>query len=74
MAARIVNHLALEEEGILFGTVEEAKAALANMIADYKMRGLTVTETDGNVDGKPGYSVVDEARRPMGIYYVDIGM
>lgn len=43
MAARIVNHLALEEEGILFGTVEEAKAALVSMIADYKKTGFTVT-------------------------------
>jgi len=71
MAARIVNHLMPEEEGILFGTVAEAEAALANMIDDYKRRGFTVTETDKNVDGKPWYSVVDEARRPFGIYYVE---
>ena len=66
-----MNHLMPEEEGILFDTMAEAEAALGNMISDYKSRGFTVTETDGNVDGKLRYSVVDEARRPFGIYYVE---
>lgn len=68
MAARIVNRLMPEEDGILFDTI--AEAALAHTIKDYKRRGYTVTKTDGNIDGKPWYSVVDEARRPFGIFYV----
>ncbi len=63
-----------EEEGILFDTVAEAEAALGYTIKDYKRRGYTVTKTVGNIDGKPWYAVVDEARRPFGIYFVDIGM
>ena len=63
-----------EEEGIFFDTVSEAEAALAHTIKDYLRQGYTVTKTDRNVDGKPWYAVVDEARRPFGIYYVDIGM
>ena len=70
MAARILNHLMPEEEGILFDTVAEAESAFAYMIADYKRRGFTVTETDDNEDGKPWCSVVDEARRPFGIYSI----
>lgn len=71
MAARIINHLMLDEEGVLFGTVAEAEAALASMIAGYKKRGFTITETDENADGGPWYSVVDEARRPVGMYYIE---
>ena len=71
MAARILNRLMPEEEGIPFDTVEEAEDALVNMISDYKRRGFTVTETDDTVDGKAWLSVVDVARRPFGIYYVE---
>ncbi len=70
MAARIVNRLMPEEEGILFDTVAEAEAALATMIDDYKRRGFTITKTDDDVDGGPWYSVIDESRRPFGIYHV----
>ena len=47
MAARIVNRLMPEEDGILFDTI--AEAALAHTIKDYKRRGYTVTKTDGNI-------------------------
>ena len=60
-----------EEEDILFDTVAEAEAALGNTIKDYKRRGFTVTESDDNVDARSWYSVVDEARRPFGIYHID---
>lgn len=71
MMVKIVNELMPEEEGILFNNAAEAESALAYMIADYKRRGFTVTEKAGIVVGKPRYSVVDEARRPFGIYFVD---
>ncbi len=70
VAARITNHLMPEEEGILFDTVAEAEAALANMIADYNRRGFTVTQI-ADVDDTLRYSVVDEARRPFGIYCIE---
>jgi hypothetical protein len=68
MAARIVNDLMPEEEGILFDSVSEAEAAFAYMIFDYKRQGYTVTETDAASNGNRRYSVVDRSRRPFGIY------
>ena len=71
MAVRIVNDLMPDEEGIVFDTAAEAETALAYMIVDYKRRGFTVTETDDNVDCKRWCFVVDEARRPFGVYYIE---
>ena len=72
VAARIINQLMPEEDGILFDTVAEAETALAHMIADYKRRGYTVTPADGDVDSERMYSVVDEGRRPFGIYRIEV--
>ena len=71
MAVRIVNHLMPDEEGIMFDSVKDARAALELMIRDYKRQGYTVTETDKCVDGEIWYSVVDESRRPFGVYYIE---
>jgi hypothetical protein len=68
---KIVNELMPDEEGIFFDSVANAESALAYMIADYKRRRFTVKEVDQSADGKPRYSVIDEARRPFGIYYLE---
>ncbi len=61
-----------DEDGILFDTIEEAESAVSYMLMDFKRRGFTVTRSDNEVDGQRWYSVVDEARRPFGIYGLDI--
>ena len=59
-----------DEDGILFNTVEEAESAIFNLLMDYAQRGYTVTRTEFLVDGQRLYSVVDEARRPFGVYSI----
>lgn len=61
-----------DEDGIIFNTVEEADFAIFNMLMDYTRRGFTVTRSEFVVDGQRQYSVVDEARRPFGIFCVYI--
>ncbi len=61
-----------DEDGILFDTIEEAESAISYMLMDYRTRGFTVTISDNEVDGQRWYSVVDEARRPFGIYGLEI--
>ena len=67
---RIVNELMPQEEGIIFDSEAEAESALAYMIADYQRRRFTVTEVDKGIGERSLYSVIDEARRPFGIYYI----
>ena len=65
MSAWILDKLAPDDEGSLYGTTAEAEAALEQMIRNFKAREYMVSKTGDEDD--PLYSVAVEEGVPVGI-------
>lgn len=69
MSARVRDRLRPEDEGDLYGTLEEANAKLDGMLKDRRARGWLVSEIDDEEDRS--YKVSDENGRLVAIYYIE---
>ena len=70
MTVRIINRLFSDKDGIPFETLREAMFTFYMMLLDYERQGYTITVSGQEVCSSTEHSVVDEARRPVGIYSI----
>ena len=70
MAAKIVNLSRPDNDGTLYGSVEEAEQALALMTKKFRSQGYTVKEQQIPDEDYPQYKVIDFDDARVGTYTI----